>query len=230
MMWQTWYILDWPLLLTLNPNGLINCNVLYLSSTLFFLISLTFQRACDICVFTDQDAEVDDELYEVVDITDYARRHQWWSRVFGNNSGPIAEKYSVATQIMMGGVTGWCVMPGYFTEHRDYNLRLFIASYDISYALSLTTNSKQRTNSKVLCHSCSRPKSYGCLYISDLWCVWPYNIFLENSNLSFFFSFKVCRISFSKSGEDCCHCCWWWIFTFAGKMKMVENVNSGLCI
>ncbi|XP_063070085.1 FUN14 domain-containing protein 1 isoform X1 [Engraulis encrasicolus] len=56
----------------------------------------------------DQDAEVEDELYEVVDITDYARRHQWWSRVFGNNSGPIAEKYSVATQIAMGGVTGWC--------------------------------------------------------------------------------------------------------------------------
>lgn len=28
--------------------------------------------------------------------------------MFGNNSGPIAEKYSVATQLMMGGVTGWC--------------------------------------------------------------------------------------------------------------------------
>uniref|UniRef100_A0AAY4DG62 FUN14 domain-containing protein 1 n=1 Tax=Denticeps clupeoides TaxID=299321 RepID=A0AAY4DG62_9TELE len=25
------------------------------------------------------------------------------------NSGPIAEKYSVATQIAMGGVGGWCV-------------------------------------------------------------------------------------------------------------------------
>ncbi|XP_039601084.1 FUN14 domain-containing protein 1 isoform X2 [Polypterus senegalus] len=50
----------------------------------------------------------DEDSYEVVDITDYARRHQWWSRVFGNNSGPIAEKYSVTTQIMMGGVTGWC--------------------------------------------------------------------------------------------------------------------------
>lgn len=89
------------------------------------------------CVFSDQDAEVDDELYEVVDITDYARRHQWWSRVFGNNSGPIAEKYSVATQIMMGGVTGWCVVLGCCTEHRDYNLRLTFASYDISHALSL---------------------------------------------------------------------------------------------
>lgn len=53
------------------------------------------------------EAESEDELYEVVDITEYARRHQWWSRVFGSNTGPIAEKYSVATQIMMGGVTGW---------------------------------------------------------------------------------------------------------------------------
>ncbi|XP_016418388.1 FUN14 domain-containing protein 1 [Sinocyclocheilus rhinocerous] len=56
----------------------------------------------------DVDAESEDELYEVVNITDYARRHQWWSRVFGNSTGPIAEKYSVASQIMMGGVTGWC--------------------------------------------------------------------------------------------------------------------------
>lgn len=54
-----------------------------------------------------EDPESDDEVYEVVDLTEYARRHQWWSRVFGNNSGPIAEKYSVATQLMMGGVTGW---------------------------------------------------------------------------------------------------------------------------
>ncbi|KAK3569200.1 hypothetical protein QTP86_026624 [Hemibagrus guttatus] len=54
------------------------------------------------------EADSEDELYEVVDITEYARRHQWWSRVFGSNTGPIAEKYSVATQIMMGGVTGWC--------------------------------------------------------------------------------------------------------------------------
>lgn len=54
-----------------------------------------------------EEPESDDEVYEVVDLTEYARRHQWWSRVFGNNSGPIAEKYSVATQLMMGGVTGW---------------------------------------------------------------------------------------------------------------------------
>ncbi|XP_006001395.1 FUN14 domain-containing protein 1 isoform X2 [Latimeria chalumnae] len=54
------------------------------------------------------DRDSDDESYEVVDLTEYARRHQWWSRLFGRNSGPIAEKYSVATQIMMGGISGWC--------------------------------------------------------------------------------------------------------------------------
>uniref|UniRef100_A0A8C9RAX4 FUN14 domain containing 1 n=1 Tax=Scleropages formosus TaxID=113540 RepID=A0A8C9RAX4_SCLFO len=54
------------------------------------------------------EGESDDDSYEVIDLTEYARRHQWWSRVFGNSPGPIAEKYSVATQIMMGGVTGWC--------------------------------------------------------------------------------------------------------------------------
>ncbi|XP_010891469.1 FUN14 domain-containing protein 1 isoform X2 [Esox lucius] len=56
----------------------------------------------------DPEPESEDEAYEVVDLTEYARRHQWWSMVFGNNSGPLAEKYSVTTQIMMGGVTGWC--------------------------------------------------------------------------------------------------------------------------
>ncbi|XP_059576767.1 FUN14 domain-containing protein 1 isoform X1 [Alligator mississippiensis] len=54
------------------------------------------------------DHESDDESYEVLDLTEYARRHHWWNRVFGRNSGPIVEKYSVATQIAMGGVTGWC--------------------------------------------------------------------------------------------------------------------------
>lgn len=64
----------------------------------------------DSLLFSDVDAESEDELYEVVNITDYARRHQWWSRVFGSSTGPIAEKYSVASQIMMGGVTGWLVL------------------------------------------------------------------------------------------------------------------------
>ncbi|KAK9402056.1 FUN14 domain-containing protein 1 [Crotalus adamanteus] len=50
----------------------------------------------------------DDDSYEVLDLTEYARRHHWWNCVFGRNSGPLVEKYSVATQIVMGGITGWC--------------------------------------------------------------------------------------------------------------------------
>ncbi|XP_027731324.1 FUN14 domain-containing protein 1 isoform X1 [Vombatus ursinus] len=55
-----------------------------------------------------QEHDSDDDSYEVLDLTEYARRHHWWNRVFGHSSGPIVEKYSVATQIVMGGVTGWC--------------------------------------------------------------------------------------------------------------------------
>uniref|UniRef100_A0A8C6QJE4 FUN14 domain containing 1 n=1 Tax=Nannospalax galili TaxID=1026970 RepID=A0A8C6QJE4_NANGA len=55
-----------------------------------------------------QEYESDDESYEVLDLTEYARRHHWWNRVFGHSSGPLVEKYSVATQIVIGGVTGWC--------------------------------------------------------------------------------------------------------------------------
>nr|KAF6435437.1 FUN14 domain containing 1 [Rousettus aegyptiacus] len=55
-----------------------------------------------------QEYESDDESYEVLDLTEYARRNHWWNRVFGHSSGPMVEKYSVATQIVMGGVTGWC--------------------------------------------------------------------------------------------------------------------------
>uniref|UniRef100_A0A8C5HUB3 FUN14 domain-containing protein 2 n=1 Tax=Gouania willdenowi TaxID=441366 RepID=A0A8C5HUB3_GOUWI len=30
------------------------------------------------------------------------------NRLFGKNSGLVAEKYSVATQIAIGGASGWC--------------------------------------------------------------------------------------------------------------------------
>ncbi|KAG7464558.1 hypothetical protein MATL_G00166890 [Megalops atlanticus] len=50
----------------------------------------------------------DEETFDVMDLAEYAKRQRWWNRVFGNNSGPIAEKYSVATQLAIGGVTGWC--------------------------------------------------------------------------------------------------------------------------
>ncbi|XP_043556796.1 FUN14 domain-containing protein 1 isoform X1 [Chiloscyllium plagiosum] len=50
----------------------------------------------------------DDDSYELVDLLEYSGRQEWWGRIFGQSSGPVAEKYSVATQLMMGGVTGWC--------------------------------------------------------------------------------------------------------------------------
>lgn len=53
--------------------------------------------------------DLEDEIYDkVVDLTEYAKRQRWWNRLFGQNSGPVAEKYSVATQIAIGGVSGWC--------------------------------------------------------------------------------------------------------------------------
>ncbi|CAM9248945.1 unnamed protein product [Lampetra planeri] len=56
------------------------------------------------------------EEYELLDLAGYARRHRggggggggWLQRVLGRESGPIAQKYSVATQIAVGGAGGWC--------------------------------------------------------------------------------------------------------------------------
>ncbi|MXQ87877.1 hypothetical protein E5288_WYG015324 [Bos mutus] len=56
-----------------------------------------------------QEYESDGDSYKVLDLTEYARRQHWWNRVFAHSSGPIVEKYSVATQIAVGGVSGWCV-------------------------------------------------------------------------------------------------------------------------
>ncbi|XP_072253472.1 FUN14 domain-containing protein 1 [Leuresthes tenuis] len=57
----------------------------------------------------NRDKELDEEIYDkVVDLTEYAKRQRWWNRLFGKNSGPVAEKYSVATQLAIGGVSGWC--------------------------------------------------------------------------------------------------------------------------
>ena len=56
-----------------------------------------------------QEYESDGDSYEALDLTEYARGHHWWNRVFARSSGPMVERYSVATQIVMGGVSGWCV-------------------------------------------------------------------------------------------------------------------------
>ncbi|XP_038125134.1 FUN14 domain-containing protein 1-like [Cyprinodon tularosa] len=53
--------------------------------------------------------DVEEEIYDkVVDLTEYAKRQRWWSRLFGKDSGPLGAKRSVATQIAIGGVSGWC--------------------------------------------------------------------------------------------------------------------------
>ncbi|XP_025899796.1 FUN14 domain-containing protein 1 [Nothoprocta perdicaria] len=80
-----------------------NHNEFFISPAFTIFLSLEYPAAS-----TSADHESDDDSYEVLDLTQYARRHHWWNRVFGRNSGPIVEKYSVATQIVMGGVTGWC--------------------------------------------------------------------------------------------------------------------------
>ncbi|XP_068602340.1 FUN14 domain-containing protein 1 [Brachionichthys hirsutus] len=54
--------------------------------------------------------ELEEEIYDrVMDLTDYAKRERWWRRLFGRSSGPVADKYTVVSQVAVGGVSGWCV-------------------------------------------------------------------------------------------------------------------------
>ncbi|CAK6450051.1 unnamed protein product [Pipistrellus nathusii] len=46
--------------------------------------------------------------FESLDLAEYAKKQPWWRKLFGPETGPSAEKYSVATQLLIGGVTGWC--------------------------------------------------------------------------------------------------------------------------
>ncbi|KAG8511798.1 FUN14 domain-containing protein 2 [Galemys pyrenaicus] len=45
---------------------------------------------------------------EALDLTDLAKKRAWWRKLFVQDSGFAAEKYNVATQLLIGGVTGWC--------------------------------------------------------------------------------------------------------------------------
>uniref|UniRef100_A0A8C8SS60 FUN14 domain-containing protein 2 n=1 Tax=Pelusios castaneus TaxID=367368 RepID=A0A8C8SS60_9SAUR len=36
------------------------------------------------------------------------KNQSWWRKLFGPSSGSSAEKYNVTTQLVIGGVTGWC--------------------------------------------------------------------------------------------------------------------------
>uniref|UniRef100_G1Q0P4 FUN14 domain-containing protein 2 n=2 Tax=Myotis lucifugus TaxID=59463 RepID=G1Q0P4_MYOLU len=46
--------------------------------------------------------------FESLDLAEYAKKQPWWRKLFEQETGPSAEKYSVATQLLIGGVTGWC--------------------------------------------------------------------------------------------------------------------------
>ncbi|XP_012589962.1 PREDICTED: FUN14 domain-containing protein 2 [Condylura cristata] len=46
--------------------------------------------------------------FEALDLAELTKKQPWWRKLFGQESGPSAEKYSVATQLLIGGVTGWC--------------------------------------------------------------------------------------------------------------------------
>ncbi|XP_008581845.1 PREDICTED: FUN14 domain-containing protein 2 [Galeopterus variegatus] len=46
--------------------------------------------------------------FNSLNLTEFDKKQPWWRRLFGQESAPSAEKYSVATQLLIGGVTGWC--------------------------------------------------------------------------------------------------------------------------
>uniref|UniRef100_A0A8C6W6W0 FUN14 domain containing 2B n=1 Tax=Nannospalax galili TaxID=1026970 RepID=A0A8C6W6W0_NANGA len=46
--------------------------------------------------------------YEALDLAEFAKKQPWWRKLFGQETQPSGEKYSVATQLLIGSVTGWC--------------------------------------------------------------------------------------------------------------------------
>uniref|UniRef100_A0A8C3V4V8 FUN14 domain-containing protein 2 n=1 Tax=Catharus ustulatus TaxID=91951 RepID=A0A8C3V4V8_CATUS len=50
----------------------------------------------------------EDDTFNVLDLAEYTKSRPWWRKIFAPNSGSSAEKYNVATQLVIGGVTGWC--------------------------------------------------------------------------------------------------------------------------
>lgn len=48
------------------------------------------------------------DAYESLDLTEFAKNQPWWRKLFGQETRPSGERYSVATQLLIGGVTGWC--------------------------------------------------------------------------------------------------------------------------
>ncbi|XP_078415839.1 FUN14 domain-containing protein 1 isoform X2 [Cetorhinus maximus] len=103
----------WPVQLVPGPITMVPEPVILTPYRMCFRVrswsysSINIKTSCSMAERGGQNCD-DDDSYEVVDLLEYSGRHEWWGRIFGQNSGPVAEKYSVATQLMMGGVTGWC--------------------------------------------------------------------------------------------------------------------------
>ena len=45
--------------------------------------------------------------FDSLDLTELAEKQPRWCKLFGQESGPSAEKYSASTQQLIGVVTGW---------------------------------------------------------------------------------------------------------------------------
>ena len=52
-------------------------------------------------------AGVKEDSFNVLDLAEYTKNRPWWRKVFAPSSGSSTEKYNVATQLVIGGVTGW---------------------------------------------------------------------------------------------------------------------------
>ncbi|XP_036281108.1 FUN14 domain-containing protein 2-like [Pipistrellus kuhlii] len=46
--------------------------------------------------------------FDIVDLAELAEKQRWWHKLFDNESELSTEKGSMATQLLIGGVTGWC--------------------------------------------------------------------------------------------------------------------------
>uniref|UniRef100_A0A8D0HJK4 FUN14 domain-containing protein 2 n=1 Tax=Sphenodon punctatus TaxID=8508 RepID=A0A8D0HJK4_SPHPU len=44
--------------------------------------------------------------HDVLDLAEYTKKQPWWRKTFGSSTGSNTEKYNVATQLVIGGVTG----------------------------------------------------------------------------------------------------------------------------
>ncbi|XP_033920237.1 FUN14 domain-containing protein 2 [Melopsittacus undulatus] len=49
-----------------------------------------------------------EDTFNILDLAEFTKKQPWWRKVFAPSSGSRAEKYNVATQLLIGGVTGWC--------------------------------------------------------------------------------------------------------------------------